>query len=244
MLSQNVTIVIPCKNEEAYIGNLLDDLANQYDIVGTRIIIADDSNDRTQEIIDEKIIKYKDVLDIEVVEGGTVSKARNNGAWNCQTEYIGFIDADVRLFNRFTLLDSILHLKKEEILLVTCKLKSYGTDFRTHIGFYLYNKILPFFTKKYPFAIGAYLFTDYKIFRQIGGFDERNDNSEDFLFSQKYQPHQFKILDHFIGQDDRRFKKMGYIGMVRHLLVNFYKFKVGDKEHFTYISNYWNNKST
>ena len=46
-LSDKITIVIPCKNEENYIHHLLDSLRNQ-NIDDTRIIIADCSTDNTR----------------------------------------------------------------------------------------------------------------------------------------------------------------------------------------------------
>ena len=69
-----VTIVIPCKNEEKYIGHLLTSLSQQVGIGNTRILVADaDSTDTTIDII--KL--YDDVLNIEVIEGGPVSVGRN-----------------------------------------------------------------------------------------------------------------------------------------------------------------------
>ena len=88
-LSEKITIVIPCKNEENYIGHLLYDLAHQNDIDDIRIIIADASTDNTRNVI----AKYKPFLNIEVIDGGPVSVAKNNGARLVTTPYILFIDS-------------------------------------------------------------------------------------------------------------------------------------------------------
>ena len=72
-----VTIVVPCKNEENYIQHLLHSLSTQKDIDGVRIIIADASTDSTPEVIAEYSKLYN--LNCEVVEGGPVSLAKNNG---------------------------------------------------------------------------------------------------------------------------------------------------------------------
>ena len=93
MIAHKLTIVIPCKNEQDYIHHLLDDLRNQ-NIGNTRIIIADASTDNTRAMIE----RHKGKLNVEVVEGGPVSIAKNNGAKLATTPYILFIDADVRFF--------------------------------------------------------------------------------------------------------------------------------------------------
>jgi glycosyltransferase involved in cell wall biosynthesis len=60
-MKELVTIVIPCKNEETYIGHLLESLSQQVGIGSTRIIVADaDSTDNTLQVV--KL--YKDVLNI------------------------------------------------------------------------------------------------------------------------------------------------------------------------------------
>ena len=51
-LSDTITIVVPCKNEENYIHHLLDSLRSQ-NIGNTRIIIADCSTDRTRQVIQD-----------------------------------------------------------------------------------------------------------------------------------------------------------------------------------------------
>lgn len=70
-------------------------------------------------------------------------------------------------------------------------------------------------------------------------FNENSDNSEDFLFSQNYKPNEFKVLDNYIGQDDRRFKKMGYIGMGWHLITNLIQYISNGRTEFTKKSKYW-----
>ena len=77
-----LTIIIPCKNEEKYIGTLLDSLAEQtYPMNTVDIIIADaGSTDSTLNIINECVIKYNQLLNIRIVPGGLPAIGRNNGA--------------------------------------------------------------------------------------------------------------------------------------------------------------------
>ena len=61
-LSDKITIVVPCKNEENYICHLLNHLKMQRYIGNTRIIIADASTDNTRKVIE----KSKDYLNVEI----------------------------------------------------------------------------------------------------------------------------------------------------------------------------------
>jgi hypothetical protein len=54
-----------------------------------------------------------------------------------------------------------------------------------------------------------------------GMFDESVNHSEDYLLSKQYPADKFKISNHYVGQDDRRFKKMGYMFMVVMLIKGF-----------------------
>jgi len=89
-----LTIVIPCKNEEDYIPHLLDNLQSQKGIEQVKIYIADASTDNTR----NKIVEHTGSLDVTIIQGGPVSKAKNNGAQLAETPYLLFIDADVRFF--------------------------------------------------------------------------------------------------------------------------------------------------
>ena len=93
-INQLLTIVVPCKNEERYILRLLDSLRMQK-LSGTRIIIADCSTDNTRKIIAD----HSEFLNVEIIQGGPVSFARNQAAGLATTPYVFFIDADVIFFN-------------------------------------------------------------------------------------------------------------------------------------------------
>jgi hypothetical protein len=69
--------------------------------------------------------------------------------------------------------------------------------------------------------VGAFMLTRRTVFENLGGFDEHYITSEDFFLSRQYDPKKFQILNHYFGQDNRRFKKMGYFGMAGYLVKNF-----------------------
>lgn len=207
-LSELITIVIPCKNEENYIAHLLLNLHDQM-IGNTRIIIADCSTDNTRQVI--KCVKGE--LNIEVIDGGSVSVAKNNGARLVNTPYILFLDADVRFFCNTAIIDAVKEIHNNNLDLVAMNIKCYDYNWRTSLSFAFFNfwnNILKYFR---PFAVGAFMLTRKDKFNEYGGFPEDITVAEDWYLSKKYQTSKFSIVRHFFGQDSRRFKKMGYFGM-------------------------------
>ena len=215
-LSDKITIVVPCKNEENYIHHLLESLRKQ-NIGNTRVIIADCSTDNTRQMIRDN----SGTLNVEVIEGGPVSIAKNNGAKLVSTPYILFIDADVRFFKNNVIHDAVNLIESKNLDLIGLNIKCYDKDKRAKIGFIIFNTInhaLKFFS---PFAVGAFMLTRRDKFEEFGGFPENFSTSEDYFLSRKYSPRKFRIMRHHFGQDSRRFKKMGYLGMGKYLIKNF-----------------------
>ena len=234
-LSDKITIVVPCKNEENYIHHLLDALRNQ-NIGDTKVIIADCSTDNTRQVIKDNI----GLLNVEIIEGGPVSIAKNNGAKLVTTPYILFIDADVRFFKKTVIQDSVNKMESKNLHLIGLNIKCYDKDLRAKIGFTAFNLINHTLKFVSPFAVGAFMLTRRDKFEEYGGFPEQFSTSEDYFLSRKYSPRKFRIVKHHFGQDSRRFKKMGYMGMVKYLVKNFV-----NRNNKTYwdkldSSKYWN----
>jgi glycosyltransferase involved in cell wall biosynthesis len=215
-LSDKITIVVPCKNEENYIHHLLESLRAQ-DIDDTKIIIADCSTDNTRQVIQYN----KGLLNVEIIEGGPVSIAKNNGAAMVTTPYILFIDADVRFFKNTVIQDAVSLIESKNLDLIGLKIKCYDRDTRAKIGFIIFNTINQAMKYISPFAVGAFMLTRRDRFEEFGGFPEKFSTSEDYFLSRMYSPRKFRILRHHFGQDSRRFKRMGYLGMGKYLIKNF-----------------------
>ena len=234
MLSEKITIVVPCKNEQDYIHHLLDSLRQQ-NIGNTRIIIADASTDNTRSVI----AANKGELNVEIIEGGPVSIAKNNGAALATTPYILFIDSDVRFFKDTVIQDAVRILEEKHLDLVGIYIKCYDNDFVARVGFTLFNAINAVMQYFIPFAVGAFMLTRRARFEEYGGFPARYETSEDFFLSKMYNVKKFTLVSHYFGQDSRRFKKMGYLGMAVYLIKNFWN---RNNEKFWKdrdYSNYW-----
>jgi len=235
IFSEKITIVVPCKNEEKYIPYLLLHLRNQM-IGSTRIIIADCSTDNTRDVIQAT----KGNLNIEIIDGGPVSIAKNNGAKLVTTPYILFIDADVRFFKDTVIRDAVREIETHDLDLIGLNARCYDKNIVAQIGFSIFNvinNVLKYFS---PFAVGAFMLTRRDRFEEFGGFPEKFATSEDFFLSRQYSPKKFKILNHHFGQDSRRFKKMGYFGMAAYLIKNF--INRNNKQYWERLdsSRYWN----
>jgi glycosyltransferase involved in cell wall biosynthesis len=234
-LSDKVTIVIPCKNEENYIQHLLTSLRLQK-IGDTKIIIADSSTDNTRQVIKDNSA----FLNVEVIDGGPVSIARNNGAKLATTPYILFIDSDVRFVDKYVIRDAVEEIEFYNLDLIGAKIYCYDNDWKANLGFIIFNymnKILSHFS---PFAVGAFMLTRRDKFEEYGGFSEKYTTSEDFFLSRMYNPQKFRIINHYFGQDSRRFKKMGYFGMAAYLIKNF--INRNNKKYWDRLdgTKYWN----
>ena len=221
-IRDKLTIVIPTYNEERYIAGVIISIINQNHIYGTRVIISDNnSTDNTRNIIYQLKEQFKDILNIEVIDGGNVSRGRNNGAKKTNTEYVLFMDGDVTLSNPNHIYDTLKDMEDNNLNLLTSKVKSYGKDIRTKMIFKVFNMVNGLISKITPFAVGTYFMTRTNLFYMYGMFDETVNHSEDYLLSKQYPIDKFKISNHYIGQDDRRFKKMGYMFMVILLVKGF-----------------------
>jgi len=214
-LSDKITIVIPCRNEENYINHLLNSLRQQK-IGDTRIIIADCSTDNTREVIRNN----RAFLNIEIIEGGPVATARNNAAKLVTTPYILFIDADVIFFDNYTIRDAVFEMEHNNLDLIGANIKCYEDNWKAELGFMIFNKINHILKHFSPFAVGAFMLTRKSKFDEFGGFQDKFLTSEDYFLSRMYDPKKFKIINHYFGQDARRFKKMGYFGMAWYLIKN------------------------
>jgi glycosyltransferase involved in cell wall biosynthesis len=234
-LSEKITIVVPCKNEENYIGHLLQHLSQQAGIGKTRIIIADASTDNTR----YKIHRNKGELNVEIIEGGPVSIAKNNGAKLVTTPYILFIDSDVRFFSNTVIFDCVERLENDNLDLIGLYAKCYDNDIRAKIGFSIFNVINRIMKRWVPFAVGAFFLTRRDKFEELGCFPAKYETSEDFFLSKKYDAKKFALVNHYFGQDSRRFQKMGYLGMAWYLIKNFWN--RNNEKYWNSIdySNYW-----
>jgi len=231
MIKDILTIVIPCKNEIGVIDITLGFLNRQYDIVGTKVIIADSSDDLTRETINNG---YYPNLDIEIIDGGLPSIARNKGASLCTTPYILFMDADIFLSDLDTIKHSIKFIIHYCLHLVTCKFRCRG---KYSFVFPIFEFFRDLFIRKSPCAIGGFMLFDKSKFDRIGGFVNEDKFAEDFHISTKISPLFFYVIDKKVYTTDRRFRKKGLYYMMKMAVLSM--INKNNPEFFKNDHNYW-----
>ena len=99
------------------------------------------------------------------------------------------------------------------------------------------NTFMQFFI---PSPVGSFTLTRKDKFDVLGGYPCKYQTSEDFFLSKKYNPKKFKLINQYFGQDSRRFKKMGYLGMTKYLILNFLNRNNEKYWKSMNYSKYWN----
>jgi glycosyltransferase involved in cell wall biosynthesis len=230
----NVSIIIPCKNEQGYIGKLLSSLEKQNLPKSFEIIIADaESTDNTLNIINSYRVNLPN---LRVIQGGLPSIGRNLGAKAAFGETLLFIDADAYFKDNNIIKDSVKKFKDTKSDLLGCYLNIENNWFVRVIYFFC-NLIIRFSKFDRPFVVGTYFMIKKSLFLKLGGFDESLMHCEDYFLSKEVDPKKFKMIDSYVYTDDRRFKKLGYFNMVMYFLKN--TFKKNDKEYFKKDIGYW-----
>ena len=215
-----LTIVIPTYNEEKYIARTLYAIVAQSKTTDIQIIIADaKSTDNTRSIVES--IGFELGLNIKIINGGLPAVGRNAGAKLATTPYVLFLDADVTFTSRQVIKDSLNEIIAGDYeMLSTTPVYKGGFDVRASIMFGLNKYVTWFLSKVEPFAIGGFTMVNRQSFINLGGYDEKATQSEDWLLSKRILPHNFKLIPDLITQDNRRFKRYGYWSMVKLLWRN------------------------
>ncbi len=162
MNNNQFTIVIPCKNESINIYDCLGFICKQKNIAGTKVIIADNSDDKESlEWLYRAKIDYKHSLNIEIIKGGYPSKARLEGSKLVDTPYILFIDADIMLLDK-TVLDVISDFKGDLLTVPFQTEKGWNWVFRLFDLFQLLSIKLGT-----PFAVGGFQYECFRLLQYL-----------------------------------------------------------------------------
>jgi len=231
-LSDQLTIVIPCKNEGDIIDLTLTLLNHQSSINNVKVVVADSSTDDTNYFLDRRNL---DLFNLQIIKGGLPSVARNLGAELANTPYILFLDADIFLLDTELLLKCLTEIKTHKLDLLTCKLRSstgeYNYVFRAFDALQALSKPIS------PFCVGGFMLIRTSVFNSLGGFDEQATVAEDYLLSKQIKPCKFKILPLHAFTTPRRFKNKGLWYMTKLLISSF--LHMNNKQYFQNDKGYW-----
>ena len=172
----SVTIVIPVRNGEKTIQQLLESLQKlDYDRNKVDVVVVDgNSTDKTQEIVK----KYPVKLVIEKKKG--LNRARNMGIKQGNGEIVAFTDSDC-IVPRNWVMKIVDNFKDSKVSCVGGSAKALESDFVSQYADNSIVRLMPFFTKREeldkvkPFfrhPAGCNMAFRRKVVEEVGYFDE------------------------------------------------------------------------
>tara|TARA_Y100000310_G_C20613306_1_gene779188 strand:+ start:617 stop:1246 length:630 start_codon:yes stop_codon:yes gene_type:complete len=185
-----VSVIIPAHNEETVIERTLLSLPQNVQ----KIVVCNACTDNTANIAK----KYAKVVE---VQKKSVSYARNIGVQHAKHDKLVFLDADTTVDNY--LIPMIINTNVE---IGTCGVKP-----NNHYPIDRLMMIIKTNIHWMGFCSGL-IFCTKEMYHKVGGFDESMVIHEDgkFLRSAKKMG-KFKILNSYVYNDMRRFRKKGYL---------------------------------
>ena len=182
MIPMDLSIVIPCYNEEKSIGKTIDNLAkNGYSQLKKIIVVDDRSTDNSYKIMKEYEKKYPGlVLAVQTPKNtGNAAGAKNYGVQFANTTLVGFTDADSfpekgAIKNMIGFFDDLKVGAVTSTVLVHNREKFLERlQAIEYIVIKFSRKLLEFIDSIYvtPGPLAIYR---KKYFDEIGGFDEKN----------------------------------------------------------------------
>ena len=230
-ISDNLTIVIPSKNEGKNIIPTLNSITNIYPDV--KIVVADTFTDNTANIIELyfQSIKHKNNL---IMKGGLPAIGRNNRFNFVKTPYVLFMDADITI-DDVNLEKILTTMMRDDLHLGTAKITT--KEFKYKIIHYCFDIVQWVISHKTPFAVGGFMLFNCEIFKGLGGFDNEDKFAEDYHLSSKISPNKFKVFDYRPITTPRRYKNKGVFYMVK-LMIKCWFNKYND-DFYKKDYNYW-----
>lgn len=211
-MNTELTIVIPAKNEEKNIANLLRSLERQtYKMYQVQIILADaDSTDHTVDTA-TLLAARLNLLEFRVVKGGLPAVGRNAGAKLAKTRFLLFLDADVVLEDQTLVERVIMEMRAKGLHCATTDIHCPQGAFLSKVAYAIsnfYQRGSRFFGT--PFATGMCMFFRRDVFVRLDGFNEGALFAEDYLLSKQVGWRRFRVVSGGVATSDRRMQKMGY----------------------------------
>ena len=180
-----VSIIIPTYNGAPKVVNTLRALEIQTCQNFEVIIVIDGSTDGTAQVLQKQSFK----LDLKIIEqqNGGRSVARNTGAKMANGDFLIFFDDDIRPIPQCVEMHVAHHLIKPQSILVGSPLEDemlIKTDLQRYKAF-LSSKWMHMISRKgqpieSPFITAANCSMKKDLFFELGEFDERLNDAEDF----------------------------------------------------------------
>jgi glycosyltransferase involved in cell wall biosynthesis len=232
-LKDRLTIIIPSKNESRTLYDCIYNISKQTHIAGTRIIIADISDqDESLQYIKRIESDFKYSLNIEIIKGGYPAYGRLEGSKLVNTPYMLFLDADIFLTNKDILMECMKY-QKDLITVPFYTDYPYRWVFRMFDLFQFKSQVLGT-----PFAVGGFQLWRTDAYWSVGGYNEKELFAEDYSISQKVKSKNFKVVKvKGTYTSSRRFKSKG-VSWMFYIMIKSY-FNRNNPKFFLQTHGYW-----
>ncbi len=214
-----LSIVIPVKNEERLLPNLLESIRQQSLEEKVEVIVADaGSTDATREVAVS--------FGAKVIDGGLPGVGRNRGAREAQGQDIFFFDADIILPHPTFLQDCLREKEERGLDVASCQIRALDGSTLDRILHQAYNLYTLATEQVLPHAAGFCLMTSRAAHEAIHGFDERVVFAEDHDYARRAKKAGFKfgiLYKQKVPVSVRRLQKDGRLNLaVKYIFTECY----------------------
>lgn len=220
MEKTRISIVIPTKNEEKYIGPALEQFRDFIDPFNLEIVVSDaNSSDSTAEIVRQYQAQWGEARVKFIQRAGkqNIAIGRNLGASVATGDILFHTDADVRIPDLTSFLSNVLAaFERPGTIAVTTPIWVYPEE--AIWSDRLYHLLMNFIIRL-SFSVGVYLakgecqLVRRSVFERIHGYNEKIIAGEDCnLFYRLHKEGHIAYLYRFrVHHSPRRFREYGYL---------------------------------
>lgn len=221
-----VSVIIPALNEEKFIERTLKSVSKQTIPRDDYEIIVSDGKSKDKTVSIAK--KYADK--VVSTKNKSISEGRNDGASLAKGDILVFVDADTRV--KKTLLESVIREFEDKKVAGGFVKYYFDTNnffiIMVNSVFIVLSFLANIFFPKALIVAGVCIIARKKVFDKIKGFNPDLRTSEDYdLMERLRKKGKFILVNESVYTSDRRLRKMGYLGLLKYYLTDFYK------HHFT-----------
>jgi len=216
-----VSVIIPCLNEEKYVGKLLKDLTSQISKADEVYVVDCHSSDKTVAVAH----KFVNRLPLTILQSPylNAAAARNTGADAAQTDYLLFLDADMRIGPKF--IDQLLRKAiSKRADFVSPKLRSEGHHPIDHViisSVSSWNHFYHMLIRRHAGGVGGAMLIRKDTHNTIGGYNPMKRQFDDIDYMMKLWKHKVSFAytrDAVAITSNRRFAKQGrFVSIVQGL---------------------------
>jgi len=186
-MSNDVSVVIPVYNGQAFIGRAIESILRQTHPANEIIVVNDGSQDRTLEVVEG----FGGCVKVITTPNRGVSSARNTGISACTSTFIAFLDADDEWSNNKIERQMQFLAKHPDVGLCCCDyLVDDGRALRSHFSFVEQENQCPvadwnkqglsILAKGNFIGTASAVIVRRSLLETVGGFDSRFKQAEDY----------------------------------------------------------------